>query len=334
MAGYWSNKRVLVPGGAGFIGSYLVEKLASEGAFVTVVDDLSSGNWSRLAKLGDSIERVDGDITNPKTQDSLLPKKDVVMNLAGVALGLTLDEERHERLYTGNLKIADAVLTGVVRHGVPRLLVVSSSCVYPDDAPIPTPEMDLHGTTPEAVNLGYGLAKREIEARAIQAAEENPEISFAIARPFNAYGARDHRRGPGAHVIPSLLEKVLSPAKEIAVWGSGNQTRSFIHSADLAYGMMLVTEKHAVADPVNIGDNSEVPIHQLVADLMRLSGVSKPVLFDHSKPEGALRKGADISKLRSIAPEFSPSVRWEDGLAEFVEAAITAWGTSSSVVTT
>lgn len=317
--GYWRGKRVLVPGGAGFIGSHVVDRLVALEARVTVVDDLSSGSWNRLAGCAARIERIDGDVTDAALAAQVFPGMDVVMNLAGRAPGLTPDEDRHERLYQENLCIGRAVLESVIRHRVPRLLVVSSSCVYPDDAPVPTPEMSLAGTDPESANRGYGLAKRKIEEEAVEAASRG-EVEVAIARPFNVYGARDDRRGPGSHVIPSLLERILSSDEEVVVWGSGSQTRSFMHAEDVARGLVVLTEKHACAEPVNLGSPDEIRIRDLVGDLMRLAGVVKPVRFDRSKPEGATRKGADIRLLREIAGGFEAGVPWERGLGEIVHS--------------
>lgn len=317
--GYWRGKNVLVPGGAGFIGSHVVDRLVELEARVTVLDDLSSGAWQRLAGCLERIERIEGDVTDPALAAQVFPGMDVVMNLAGRAPGLTPDEDRHERLYQENLRIGRAVLEAVIHHRVPRLLVVSSSCVYPDDAPVPTPEMSLAGTEPEFANRGYGLAKRKIEEEAIEAARRGG-VEIAIARPFNVYGARDDRRGPGSHVIPSLLEKILSSDEEVVVWGSGSQTRSFMHAEDVARGLVFLTETHAVAEPVNLGSPDEIRIRDLVGDLMRLSGGVKPVRFDRSKPEGASRKGADIGRLREIAGGFEAEVPWERGLGEIVQS--------------
>ena len=127
---------------------------------------------------------------------------------------------------------------------------------------------------------------------------------------------------PGAHVIPSLLEKILSPDPEVVVWGSGNQTRSFIHAHDIARGLALVTELHAKADPVNIGSSEEIRLCDLVNSLMELSGVHKPVRFDTGIPEGATRKAADISKLGRITSKFRPAISWQSGLRELVDACL------------
>ena len=318
MRGYWSGKQVVVPGGAGFIGSSVVDALVASGARVRVIDDTSSGNWERLAPHADRIDRVQADLTRLPLADTFRDA-DAVLNLAGRAPGLMLDDDRHERLHRENLAVADAVRSAALEAEVPRLLVVSSSCVYPDDAPVPTPELPLEGTEPEAANRGYGLAKREIEARATAA--HGGGTAITIARPFNACGPRDQARGPGAHVIPSLLGRILDPAEEeIVVWGSGNQTRSFIDSRDLASGLLMLAEHHPHPEPVNVGSAEEIAMRDLVAALMQLAGIDKPTRFDTTKPEGAPRKVCDAGRLRTLTG-FRPAFQLTDSLAGIVAAA-------------
>lgn len=317
MQGFWFGKSVVVPGGAGFIGSSVVDELVANGASVSVIDDESSGDLSRLASHQGRIAIHRSDLCAMDLA-ALFRGADAVLNLAGMAPGLTSDESRHERLYHGNLQIADAVLAAALAAEVPRLLVVSSSCVYPDDAPVPTPELSLDGSAPESANRGYGLAKREIERRATAAAGGPTRIT--VARPFNACGPRDQAYGPGAHVIPSLLGKILDPAvPEVVVWGSGRQTRSFIDVRDAARAMLLLVEHHPVPEPVNIGSDDEIPLGDLVRLLMELSGVFKPVRFDLTKPEGALRKSCDSSRLRELTG-FRPEHEAMGSLRDIVTA--------------
>lgn len=317
MTSFWKGKRVLVPGGAGFIGSSVVDLLVTYGARVRVLDDLSSGDWSRLEHHGDRIQRTTVDLVSGDATQHFL-HTDAVLNLAGRAPGLMLDDSRHERLYQENVRIADAVLQASLAAGVSRLLVVSSSCVYPDNAPVPTAEEPLGGTSPEQANRGYGRAKREIEARATLAVGQGTSIT--IARPFNACGPRDQATGSGAHVIPSLLTRVLDPnSSELLVWGSGNQSRSFIDSRDVASALLQLTEKHPYPDPVNIGSDEEITMRELVETLMRLCSVKKVIRYDTTKPEGALRKACNPAKLIQLTG-FQPKYRLSDSLAEIVAA--------------
>ncbi|MEP4077359.1 NAD-dependent epimerase/dehydratase family protein [Haloferula sp.] len=316
MEGPWKDKKVAVAGGAGFVGSHVVDQLVAAGARVVAVDDGSSGDWSRLDSHASVIECHHRDLIAPDLA-GLFEGVDVVMDLAGKAPGLTPDEDRHDELYEANLAVADAVLKGVIEAGVPRLLVVSSSCVYPDDAVVPTPEISLECSEPEQANRGYGLAKREIERRALVASKA-AGFEVAVVRPFNIYGGRDTAVGRGAHVIPSLIERLLQPGSEVLVWGSGDQTRSFMHAGDVAAAILLVADRASSGSVVNVGSGEEYSMVQLIDRLQMLTGTEKQLVFDPHKPEGALRKACDASLLKRLTG-FEPKVSFEDGLREMVE---------------
>ncbi len=316
---FWSGKSVAVPGGAGFIGSYLVEQLVAEGARITVVDNLETGRLSNLERVRREIEFIEGDVTDIPFCRKTCEDKDVVMNLAGRAPGVGFSHLQHVELLGRNVQVGAAVLEGARQAGVPRVLVVSSSCVYPEDAPVPTPELPLFSGEPERVNSGYGWAKRHVELQG-HYYSEHFGMEIAIARPFNAYGGRDLTSGPRSHVIPALIDRLLSDESELTVWGSGDQTRSFVHARDLATGLLLVTEHHAVCDPVNIGHDREISIRELVAMLMDLSGIRKKVVYDTTKPVGCLRKSADVTKLSKITKGFEPRTSIRDGLMEMIQA--------------
>ena len=315
---FWQGKKVAVPGGAGFIGSYLVEQLVAAGAKVTVIDNLESGRWSNLDGVKSDIDFIEADVADIPLCRRLLRGQDLVMNLAARAPGVGFSHVHHDDLLARNLQIGTAVLEGARQAGVKRTLVVSSSCVYPDEAPVPTPELPVFTGEPERVNSGYGWAKRYLELQARYYAE-NFAMEMAVARPFNAYGGRDLAAGERSHVIPALIERLLADAPELVVWGSGQQTRSFIHGRDVAAGLLLLTEHYAVCDPVNVGHDQEISIKELVEMLMDLSGIRKEVVFDTSKPEGCRRKAADMTKLRRVTRGFEPQVDLRPGLLEMIQ---------------
>jgi len=317
--GFWQNKAVAVPGGAGFIGSYVVEQLVAAGARVTVIDNLESGLLSNLKDVQGEIEFIEGDVTEMNRCRHWFTGKDAVLNLAARATGVGYSHVHHEGQLGRNLLIGSSVLESARQAGVPRTLVVSSSCVYPDDAPVPTPELPLFTGEPERVNAGYGWAKRYLELQAGYYAGHFG-MAIALARPFNAYGGRDLALGERSHVIPALIERLLSDAPELVVWGSGRQTRSFIHGRDVATGLLLLTEHYAVCDPVNLGNDHEISIKDLVTLLMDLSGLRKPVVFDTSKPEGCLRKAADMTKFRKVVQGFLPQTDLRAELLEMLAA--------------
>ena len=316
---FWETKRVVVIGGAGNIGSFVVESLCRRGARVRVLDNLESGSLDFLEQVRDAIEFVEGDTTDLDFCREAIRDADAVLNLAAQAPGVGHSHRNHVSLLGRNTQIGAVVLEACRAEEVGRVLMVSSSCVYPDDAPVPTPELPLFRGEPERVNSGYGWAKRFQELQAAEYAGRFG-MSIAIARPFNAYGPRDVAKGERSHVIPALIERILSDEPELTVWGDGSQTRSFIHTRDLAEALLLLTERHAVCEAVNLGSDREVSMARLAELLMEAADTRKPIVFDTTKPTGCRRKAADMSTFRRLFGKDIHSVPLEEGLAEMVEA--------------
>jgi nucleoside-diphosphate-sugar epimerase len=243
---------------------------------------------------------------------------DVVMHLAARAYGMLRSMQNNPEVLRDNSLMAFHVLDACVAAGVERVLMVSSSCVYPDDAPIPTPELPVHQGLPESVNEGYGWAKRllEIQSRYIH---DKHGLPIALVRPFNAYGGRYRWQGTASHVVPSLVKKVLDRDGPVVVWGSGRQARDLLHARDFALGFRLVTECAADCDPINLGCGTTVKLVELVERVAELAGLEVEVQFDRSKPDGRPCKQADVTKLRRKVPAFRQTVSLDDGLAEMIE---------------
>jgi GDP-L-fucose synthase len=289
------------------------------GARVTVVDNLESGSVANLARVRSQIEFIEGDVTDLAQCREWFDGQELVLNLAAQAPGVGHSHLNHVGLLGRNLQIGSVVLEAARAVGVRRVLVVSSSCVYPDDAPAPTPELPVFTGEPERANSGYGWAKRYQELQAMHYAQQFG-LEIALVRPFNAYGGRDLGKGERSHVIPALIERLLADSPEVVVWGSGNQTRSFIHALDVARAMLAATESYAVCDPLNLGPERETSMRELIHLLMDLAGVRKRVVFDTTKPEGAKRKGADVTKLRRVLPGFTEKIGLRTGLLEMIDA--------------
>jgi nucleoside-diphosphate-sugar epimerase len=313
----WAGQRVLVTGGTGFVGSYLVEELLAQGAEVRVVDDMSTGSPSNLAHLSE-IELIEGDLRDPETARRSVSGIHVVLHLAARAYGMLRSLENSPGILRDNCLMAFHVLDASVEAGVERALMVSSSCVYPDDAPVPTPELPVHQGLPESVNEGYGWGKRllEIQSRYIH---EKHGLPIAVVRPFNAYGGRYRWQGQASHVVPSLVKKVLDRDGPVVVWGSGQQVRDLLHARDFALGLRLATECAADCDPINLAGGTAVKLVDVVRDIAHLAGVEVEVEFDRSKPDGRPRKEADLTKLRQKVPAFRQTVSLEDGLMDMLE---------------
>ncbi len=315
---YWQNRRTLVTGGCGFIGSYLVEELVAAGAQVTVVDNLATGRLENLSAVRDSIDFIEGDLHDFDTCLRAARTSDTVLNLAGLAFGLEYSMKHHGEMLYHNAIIQLQMLEAARCAGIERFLVTSSSCVYPDDAPIPTPELEVTDQLPEDVNRGYGWAKRLAELQAGYYQKEY-DLEIAICRPFNPYGGRYIWAGEKSHVIPTLVKKVMDGNDPMVVWGSGRQRRNFLHVRDAARLMMLITQNVTDATPVNIGYDEDVSIADLVGIILEVSGRSPAVEFDTTKPEGRFRKCPDATRLRSVTDGYSPTITLHEGIQEMID---------------
>jgi nucleoside-diphosphate-sugar epimerase len=217
-----------------------------------------------------------------------------------------------------NLLCGLAPLRAVQRHAVPHVVLTSSSCVYPDDAPVPTPELDPFVDGPEAVNAGYGWAKRVQELAGGYAAREWG-TRVQLLRPFNMYGANyPWRSAEHAHVIPSLVKRVLDGEDPLVVWGSGEQRRNFLHGRDAAEVITRVIES-GTAGAVNIGYEEDTRIADLVRIVCDVTGRHPQVIFDRSRPDGAARKSADATRLRQLTGGYEPRMSLHDGVGEMVQ---------------
>lgn len=315
---FWRDRRTLVTGGCGFIGSYLVEELVAAGAKVSVLDNLTTGRLDNIAAVRDSVEFIQGDLRDFDTCLRTARTSDVVLNLAGQAFGLEYSMKHHGEMLYHNAIIQLHMLEAARLAGVQKFLVTSSSCVYPDDAPIPTPELDVTERQPEEVNRGYGWAKRIAELQAGYYHHEY-DMDIAICRPFNPYGGRYIWAGEKSHVIPTLVKKIMDGDDPLTVWGSGRQRRNFLHVRDAARLMMLVAQNVSDATPVNIGYDEDVAIADLVEIILEVSGRSPVVEFDTSKPEGRFRKCPDAARLRRITENYAPTITLRDGIQEMVD---------------
>ena len=315
---FWKDKKVLVTAGAGFIGSYLVELLVSDGAKVTVADNLSRGSPERIEPVKDKIRFLKLDLSDYGNCLEACKGQDIVMNLAAKVTGIEYNLKYNTDMFTSNMALQQNVIKAAAESKVKRFLQVSTACIYPHDAVVPTPESEGERGAPEPTNLGYGWAKRMGERLAKFYAKET-DMEIAIVRPFNAYGLRDYFEEGTSHVIPALIKRVLDGNDPVIVWGSGNQSRAFVHARDIALGMKLVTEKYPKADPVNIGHDKEITIKELIKLILEIAKKNPEVVFDASKPDGYPRRAADTAKLRKVTGGWAPDTPLEEGLREMVD---------------
>ena len=307
------RSRVTITGGAGMIGSYLVETLVAEGRDVIVVDDLSRGQISNLKAVADQIELRVGDLEDPAFARTALADSDTVYHLASRAFGVGYGQGRHLEILHHNEQVTNNLLWALAAHPPRRLLVTSSSCVYPDSGPDTIPELPVFTGEPEHVNRGYGWAKRFLEEKASLFAAET-ETPVTIVRPFNIYGERYNWAGEHSQAIPMLIKRILDGNNPVVVWGSGKQRRSYIHAADCARMMHALVEIGVSDAPVNLGTRMTIAMLDLVERISAVAGLTPRIETDPSKPEGRFSKSANTTRFDTLLPEFRFAVSLDEGL--------------------
>lgn len=314
---FWNKKHVLITGGLGFIGSHLVEKLVKDKAIVTILDHTGPEKEKYIDHLKKDLRIINGDCDKHKDLQKAMEGQSIVMNLAARVGGIEYNRTHQGSIMAQNLGIGTTVLEVAREMKVERFLVVSSACIYPRDAIIPTPETEGYKEEPEPTNGGYGWAKRMAELLGKYYAEEFG-MNIAIVRPYNAYGPRDHFDESKSHVIPALIRRVFANENPLYVWGSGKQTRAFLYVEDLITGMMAAVEKYPVPDPINIGTDEEVSIKDLIHKIITISGKSISVKFDTTKPDGSPRRNSDNTKAKEKL-NFIANVSLDEGLKKTID---------------
>jgi GDP-L-fucose synthase len=312
---FYKDKNVLVTGGNGFVGSFVVERLLKEGANVSVV---SRTRKKFLAHIENDVKFVKGDLLNRDDALKACKDQDFVFHLASRVAGIGYNIEHSGTMMTENSIMSLNMLDAARESNVERYQYVSSTCVYPREASIPTPEGEGMLGDPEPSNLGYGWAKRVGELQAKMHAKEFG-MKVSIIRPMNAYGPRDDFDPETSHVIPALIRKIINAKTEVSIWGSGNQTRAFVYVDDLARGMLMTLEKLTTPDPINIGSNEEIKIKDLVSMIVKITGRNDlQIKYDTTKPEGQLRKTASTKKAEELI-QFKPKYSLEEGLKHIID---------------
>jgi len=314
---FWKNKKVLVTGGTGFIGSHVVEKLVLRGARVIILDNLQNGKLKNISAVKSKVTLVHGNCSNMADALDACKQKDVVMNLAARVGGIEYNRTHQATMLRDNLNIELTMIEAARQAKVGRFLVISSACVYPRECSVPTPETEGFLSEPEPTNGGYGWAKRMGELLGKYYTEEFG-MKVSVVRPYNCYGPRDHFDPKTSHVIPALIKRVFDGENPITVWGTGKQTRAFLYVEDLAEGMIAGVERYPTSDPVNLGTDEEVTIAQLVKKIIMVSGKKVTVQFDKTKPDGSARRNSDNRKAKKHL-QFTAKTRLDEGLTKTIE---------------
>jgi len=303
---FWHDRRVCVTGGAGFFGSYVVEKLQQRGAsyiFVPTIEEYD------LVQLED-IQRMLRD-ANPN----------LIIHLAALVGGIGANRARPADFFYVNLMMGAQLIHESWKHGVEKLVAVGTICAYPKYTTVPFKEEHLWDGYPEETNAPYGLAKKMLLVQA-QAYRQQYGFNTIYPLPVNLYGPRDNFDLETSHVIPALIRKCLEARqrgeKQVVLWGDGTPTREFLYVEDAAEGMLLAAEHYNGSEPFNLGSGQEISIKELAEMIARLTEFKGEIVWDTTKPNGQPRRALDTSRAEKFFG-FRAQTSLEEGLRKTIE---------------
>lgn len=302
---FWQDQRVVVTGGSGFLGSFVVERLRALGAGSIIVPRRAQYDLRQRAAIDDLLNE-----SHPT----------MVIHLAATVGGIGANRERPAEFFYDNLMMSAQILDASYRAGVEKFVGIGTICAYPKITPIPFQEDHLWDGFPEETNAPYGVAKRALLMQS-QAYRQQYGYNAIHLMPVNLYGPRDNFDLKTSHVIPALIRKTIEAQArgddQIVVWGDGTPTREFLYVEDAAEGIALAAERYNDADPVNLGSGMEISIRDLVETITRLIGFEGRVVWDAEKPNGQPRRRLDVSRAKARFG-FEAHTRFELGLQKTI----------------
>jgi len=304
LMGFWEKKRVLVTGGAGFLGSYLVEKLRKSGCQNAFVPRSRDYNLVEM----EAVKRA--------YEDS---RPDIVINLAARVGGIGANRANPGKFFYDNIMMGTQMMEQGRQFGIEKFVALGTICSYPKFTPVPFKEEDLWNGYPEETNAPYGLAKKMLLVQS-QAYRKQYGFNSIFLMPVNLYGPQDNFNPKSSHVIPALIKKFIDaqPHPTVTVWGTGRPTREFLYVEDAAEGILLATEKYNKSEPVNLGAGFEISIEDLVELIVKSTGFKGKIIWDTSRPDGQPRRCLDTSKAEKEFG-FRAETPFEEGLRKTID---------------
>ena len=302
---FWPGRRVTVTGGAGFLGSFLVEKLRQRGAevFVPKIEEYDLVNLEAIQRM------------------LRVAQPEMIIHLAALAGGIGANRARPADFFYINLMMGAQLMHEAWKQGVEKFVAIGTICAYPKFTPMPFREENLWDGYPEETNAPYGLAKKMLLVQA-QAYREQYNFNAIYLLPVNLYGPRDNFNLQTSHVIPALIRKCIETKErgdaQVTLWGDGSPTREFLYVEDAAEGIALAAERYNGSEPVNLGSGIEISIKTLATLIAQSTGFQGEIVWDTSQPNGQPRRALDVSRAEKFFG-FRAQTPFEEGLRKTIE---------------
>lgn len=300
-----TNQRILVTGGAGFLGRQVIDQLGKAGADPHKITVTRSKDY---------------DLRQMEACQRAVDQQDIIVHLAAHVGGIGLNREKPAELFYDNLMMGTQLIHAAYQAGVKKFVCVGTICAYPKFTPVPFKEDDLWNGYPEETNAPYGIAKKALLVQ-LQAYRQQYNFDGIYLLPVNLYGPEDNFDPRSSHVIPALIRKVHEAQqrgdRSLPVWGDGSPTREFLYSTDAARGIVMGTQSYSNSEPVNLGTGQEISIKDLIELICKLMGFAGEIVWEIDKPNGQPRRCLDTERAKAFG--FVADVGFEAGLKQTID---------------